>query len=92
MSYFEVYEPLLAAGQAKVEFQMRVIDAKTGQLKVGTGSRSAQAYAHSGSSVIPIAQEIAINKLPKGAYRVEVQAVDSAGRQTPWRAASFSVE
>ena len=92
LTYFEVNEPLLAAGQVKVSFRMRVIDAKTGQLQVGTDWRSADAFAHPGSSIIPIVQGIATDKLPKGAYRLEVQASDSAGKQTAWRAAVFTVE
>jgi hypothetical protein len=33
-----------------------------------------------------------ISKLPKGSYRLDVQATDSAGKSTPWRTASFTVE
>jgi hypothetical protein len=91
-SYFEVYEPALASGLAKVQYEMRVIDAKTDKTIVDTGFRSADSFVNSGKLIIPIAEEIAINKLPTGAYRVEVQASDSTGMQTPWRSASFTVE
>jgi hypothetical protein len=92
LTYFEVYEPLLTAQQVKVSFRMRVIDEKTGQLQVGTDWRPANAPARPGSSIIPITEEIAAGKLTKGSYRLEIQASDSAGKKTDWRAASFTVE
>ncbi len=92
LTYFEVHEPLLVAGQVKVGFRMRVMDAKTGQLQMGTDWRSTDAPARPEGSIIPIVQGIGTDKLLKGAYRLEVQASDSAGRQTVWRTASFTVE
>jgi len=92
LTYFEVYEPLLAAGQTKYEFEVRVTDAQTGSVKLDSGLRSTDTYAHADNSIIPIGWEIPFDKLSKGAYRVEVQASDSTGKQTPWRSASFTVE
>jgi hypothetical protein len=92
LSYFEVYEPALASGLAKVQYEMRVIESKTGQTIVDTGLRSADSYINPGKLIIPIAEGIAFKKLHTGAYRVEVQASDSTGKQTPWRSASFTVE
>ena len=92
LSYFEVYDPTLASSQIKVQSETRVIDAKTGQTIVDTGLRSAESDVNPGTIIIPITQVIAIDKLPVGAYRVEVQASDSTGMQTPWRSASFTVE
>jgi hypothetical protein len=92
MTYFEVYEPLLAAGQTKYEFEVRVTDAQTGLVKLDSGLRSTDTYAHADKSIVPIGWEIPLDKLSKGAYRIEVQASDSTGKQTPWRSASFIVE
>jgi hypothetical protein len=91
-TYFEVYEPLLAVGAAKVQIQMRVLDAKTGQVQLNSGLRPADAYVHPGNPIIPVGWEIPVDKLAKGSYQVEVEASDSAGKQTEWRAASFTVE
>ena len=46
----------------------------------------------SARSVIPIGIGIDISKLPKGSYRLEIQATDSAGQSTPWKTANFMVE
>jgi hypothetical protein len=93
VSYFEIYEPLLeGTGAVKVQFHVRVTDVKTGELKVDTGLRSAESWIRPASPVTRIAQEIAIDKLPAGTYRLEVQASDSAGNRTGWRATSFTVE
>jgi hypothetical protein len=49
-------------------------------------------YERPGSIMIPIGDELPVSGLPKGAYRLEVQATDSVGRSTPWRTASFTLE
>jgi hypothetical protein len=93
-AYFEIYEPLLSAsrGATRVRFRMRISDARTAEVKVDSGVRSADSYIRSGSSVIPVSQQIGLDKLSPGTYRLEVQASDSAGNQTDWRATSFAVE
>ncbi len=92
-AYFEVYEPPLD-GQpaATVQSQLKVTNVKTGELKVDTGARTAATWIQPGSSVIRIAEELSVEKLPAGSYRLEVQASDSAGKSTVWRAAEFTVE
>jgi hypothetical protein len=92
-TYFEVYEPSLAGGTpGVVEIQFRIFDLKTGQLKSDSGPVSAERYVRAGNPVIPIGIGIDISKLPRGSYRLEVQATDSAGQSTPWRTTTFTVE
>lgn len=92
-AYFEVYEPLLTATPAAtVQTRLKLTDAKTGEVKADTGLRSAADWIQPGKAVIPIPEQIAVDKLPKGSYRLEVQATDSAGMSTVWRAANFTVE
>jgi len=93
-AYFEVFEPLLSTvnSAAKVVFRMRISDAKTREVKVDSGPRPADSYISSGSRVIPISQQVALDKLPLGAYRLEVQASDTAGNNTDWRATDFIVK
>jgi hypothetical protein len=91
--YFEVYEPLLAAQpQPTVTAHLRVVDVKTGQITKDFEPVDAAPYIQPGSRVIRIARVMAADQLPKGAYRMEVQVADSAGRSTPWRTANFTVE
>jgi hypothetical protein len=92
-AYYEVYEPLLAGmpGTA-VQTRLRVINTETGEVKGDSGSLGVASWMQTGNAVIPISQKVAIDKLTKGSYRMEVQATDSAGRSTVWRAASFTIK
>jgi hypothetical protein len=93
IAYFEIYEPLRReAGAATAQFEMRITDVKTGELKTDTGLRPADSFIQPGKTIIPIAEQIAISELLKGEYRLEVRASDSAGNHTDWRAAFFTVE
>jgi hypothetical protein len=91
--YFEVYEPWRdGAPQATVDFQMRIVDVKTGELKGDSTPISASPYLKAGSSIIPVGRGIDISKLPKGGYRLDVRATDAAGKSTDWRSVTFTVE
>lgn len=93
IAYFEIYPSKLAGtGTSNVQFRMRVTNVKTGDLKKDTGLRSANSWSQLGNLVIPIAQEIAIDGLSKGIYRLEVRASDSAGSPTAARETTFTVE
>jgi hypothetical protein len=93
IAYFEVYEPLLSQQpKTVVQAHMRIFDAKTGEMKVDFPSLDAAPYERPGSTMIPIGDALVVSQLPKGDYRLEVQATDSAGRSTPWRTANFTLE
>jgi hypothetical protein len=92
-SYFEIHEGRLAGAEAvKLWTQMRVRDALTGEIKWQTGLMPIEAPASSENSAISLGQKVLVDQLAPGAYRLELQASDSAGRKTVWRTASFSVE
>ncbi len=90
--YFEIYEPLLEANKVDVSYSLKITDLKTGSLVMNTGAMSAADWVIPGNPVIPIGLKLAIGKLPKGSYRLEIQASDSAGRQTERRQADFKIE
>jgi hypothetical protein len=91
--YFEVYEPLRdGEPQVTVDFQIRIVDVKTGELKDDYSPISASPYLKAGTEVIPIGRGMEIGKLPKGSCRLEVRATDSTGKNTDWRSANFTVE
>ncbi len=92
-AYFEVNEPERAPGAATtVMAHMRIVDANTGRVKLDFEPVNAAPYATSDSSVIRIGRGIDLDTLADGPYRLEVQARDAAGQNTPWRAANFQVE
>jgi hypothetical protein len=92
-TYFEIYEPLFEGqSPAAVQFQMRIVDVKTGELRADSQPISATPYMKAGSSIIPVGRGLDISKLPIGSYRLEVQATDSTGKSTAWRTANFTVE
>ncbi len=91
-AYFELYEPHRTGGTAAdVQFQLRITNAETGQLKIDSGPRPATEFLQPGKEVIPVVQEVATHDLPKGTYRLEVQASDSEGNHTPWHSAAFTI-
>ncbi len=91
-AYFEVQDPLVLDGSTKVCMRLKVLKLPSGKVKADTGFRELSSWVRPGSPIIPVAQEIAVDKLPSGSYRLEVQVSDSAGRIGPWRAATFAVE
>ena len=92
-AYFEVYEPQLTENQAApVSVHMRVVDSNTGKLKEDFAPIDAASYKQAGSSVLRVGRKVPIEQLPKGNYRLEVQATTPTGGSTNWRAANFAVE
>jgi hypothetical protein len=90
--YFEIYAPQGAAGgAARIQAHLRIVDAKSGALVKDFPPVDAATYTQPGNTTIPVAREVPIAALPKGEYRLEVQASDSTGRTTPWRAANFTI-
>jgi hypothetical protein len=90
--YFEIYERLLETQTTVVSFRLRITDLKTGSLVMDTEPMSAANWVLPGNAVVPIGLKLATEKLDKGSYRLEVQASDSAGRESEWRQAIFTLE
>lgn len=97
--YFEVFEPLLEGEplsaedeKVRVQFDVRVVAAKTGEVKSDTGFRPADGFVNVDRAVIPISAQVAIGKLGPGDYRLQVRVRDSAGSATDWRSTLFTRE
>lgn len=99
--YFEVYDPRIpgppdcapgSACEVSLEAHIRIINARTGAVKKDQEPVNVWQYGKPGAPVIPVAGEIDIHSLPKGSYRLEVQATDAAGHATPWRAIPFRID
>jgi hypothetical protein len=92
MAYVEIYSPVgKEIASDKLYLDMKVTDAKSGDLKIGTGPRLVDSTIHLPNSGIPMVWNVAVDKLPTGAYRLEMQASDSAGNKTEWRTISFTI-
>jgi len=92
--YVEVYEPLMLASATppKVDLLLNFIDRKSGESKISAAYDKTQPFMHPGSPVIPVGVRVPLDKLGPGSYRVEIKAVDSAGRSSPVRSAEFEVD
>jgi VWFA-related protein len=92
MVYLEIYEPLLAsANPPKLGLEMKVVDS-TGHPKADVGITKTEQLIQSGNPVVPIGLKVPVSNLEPGTYRLEVRAVDSAGRISPMRIAEFMVD
>lgn len=91
--YLEVYEPLLLGpNPPDVGVQLRIVDRKTGEQKVDTGLMNMKNSVRPDNPVIPVGLKLPVETLTAGIYRVELKAMDSAGRASTIRAADFEVQ
>ena len=92
--YTELYEPLLVNSGAAVPvlaFDLRVLDGKTGEQKQDTGLLRVGLPAQKGSPTVPVAGKIPTESLGPGSYKVEIKAMDDAGKEFK-RTADFEIE
>jgi len=84
--YMELYEPLLVTGDPKtppvVAFQIRVLDGKTGEQKEDTGLIRVGLPTQAGNPMVPVAAKIPTQSLTPGAYKLEIKALDDAGKES----------
>ena len=92
--YLELYEPLLTSTTQTtppvVAFDLRVLDSK-GDPKVDTGLMRVGLPAQKGNPMIPMAAKIPTDALTPGAYKVEIKAMDNAGKEFT-RTADIQIE
>ncbi len=93
LSYFEVYDPLLAGEQPpKVAVQVRILDGKTGAERQTSGVFDLGNYIRPGNPVVPVAVNLPVKNLEPGAYVVEIKAAHSSGEDSPVRTLNLVVE
>jgi hypothetical protein len=91
--YFEIYAPRLE-GQVgtTVQAHVRVVDPRTGDIKIGSQAVDTAPSLDAGSPFVFVGWGIHLDTLDAGPYEMEVQATDSAGRSTPWKKTAFNIE
>ena len=90
--YFEIYQPQGGAQGKEIDYRWRITNQKDGSVVMNSDPASAADWLVPGSTVVPIGLKVDADKLPKGNYKLEVQASDSAGRESAWRAAEFKIK
>jgi hypothetical protein len=94
VAYFEVNVPERSEeSPGSVNVDVKIVDTKAGKLKELITPLNAVSFQRSGSSRgIPIAVNLAGERLSPGGYHLEVQATDSLGNGTATRTAYLEVD
>jgi VWFA-related protein len=74
-----------------VQANMRSVDTKSGAVVDTFAPVDTATYGQAGSHVVAVGRGVPLNRLPPGAYRLDVQASNADGSSTSWRSAPFSV-
>lgn len=90
--YFEIYEPQLGTPEKGTSYRWRITNQKNGSVVMNSDLISTADWIVPGNVVVPIGLKVDADTLPKGNYKLEVQASDSAGRESAWRAAEFKIK
>jgi VWFA-related protein len=92
--YFELYEPLLVnpdpANPPAVAVRMRILDRQSGEAREDTGAMRLDLPKTAGNPVVRTAERMLVDKLPPGAYTLEMTAQDTAN-QFAKRTADFEI-
>jgi hypothetical protein len=76
--YFEVYDPNLADEKPPtVAVQLKIVDRKSGEMKVDSGGVDVANYVRKGNPLAAIGLKLPVNTLAPGGYRLELTALDS---------------
>lgn len=93
--YVEVYDPLLLTPELPkniaIALEFRVVEAKTGQVKVDSGQFRIPLPKEGGNPAVPYGAQVPVSALGAGTYKLELTAWDSAGKSSQ-RVAEFQVE
>ena len=94
--YFEIYEPLLAAGATQnppldVGVEIRTLDRQTGQPTTDSGVIKLNTKVADEKGTLPLSVTMPLTQVATGSYLLEVRAVDSAGNSVR-RVTPFEVE
>ncbi len=90
--YVEVYEPSIVANpQLRVGIIYNIFDKKTNQQVYTSNTKLVNQFAQAGNLVIPVADQLPVDKLNAGDYRIDVIARDADGHVSSTHSAEFSL-
>jgi hypothetical protein len=89
-AYFEVNQPTAAESGVKVQANLRIVKLESGAIVDRFEPVDLAKYSKAGSTVMAVGRGVMLNRLPPGAYRIEIQA-NAAGKSTAWRSAPFTI-
>lgn len=90
--YTRFYDASLAtATPSTLKVEMKITDAKTGEMKGDTGMVGISSYIHAGSPDVPFGTALPIPQLTPGHYRAEFTVSHSGGPETAARTLDFEV-
>jgi hypothetical protein len=68
-----------------------LVDRKTGDQKMDSGVIEVASFIHAGNPVIAVGLKLPVASLATGSYRIDLTALDSAGKSVV-RSADFEIE
>ena len=90
--YSEIYEPLLTSDKPPVvAMGYTILDRASNQKIFSTGAVRADEFIQKGNPVVPVGMKVKVDDLKPGAYRLVLQAVDSAKNNAPNRIVDFDI-
>jgi hypothetical protein len=89
--YFESNNPKSSESGAKLHANLRIVSMESAKIVDTFEPVDLAKYSSPGTTAIAVGRGVILNRLPPGAYRLEVQVGDATGRTTAWRSAQFTV-
>ena len=90
--YVELYEPLAAQEKIQVGAQLKILEKATGKVRLDSGVAEYTQFLKKPSTVAALGLKIPFADLTPGAYIVEVDGLDNAGKKAQSRAEFNIVE
>ena len=91
VAYMEIYEPMnMGEKVPQIGVRMRLLDRKSGEVKLDSNLVEMTAQSKQGNPVVPIGLRLPVNQLTPGTYKAEFTAMDAAGK-TAARTVDFDV-
>jgi hypothetical protein len=72
--------------------QYRILDKKTGEVKLDSGVGSVASFVRPGNPLVPFATRLAVAELPAGSYRLEVRAANPSVQDAVARTVDFELQ